>query len=144
MVLGFKEVVADGTPTLFYEKIMAGVFDLEFVKEAVKLHSIREGERWRAGMEIQMSFGVRTKKYRQFNKGIKELSVCVSTQRIVMDYLFQTDCLQIYIEGRKLPSKEAIKLIHNDGLTRDQFINWFFSQRTSFKGQIVHWTNLKY
>lgn len=144
MLLGFKKVFKDGTPTLFHEKIIAGVIELGFIKEPVKIHSIREGNRWKAGMSIQMAYGVRTKTYHQFNKNIDQLSVCISTQKIIMDYHFQNDCLQIYVDGRKLDSKVATKLIHNDGLTREQFIEWFFCDSTSFDGQIIHWTDCRY
>ena len=96
MLLGFKQYFTDGTPTRFVEKIIypvkaAIVLD---VPESytinnghwgmAKLHTIRQGNRWRADMPIQMAYGVRTKKYWQFNKGIQQLSTCISVQKIFM------------------------------------------------------------
>jgi hypothetical protein len=144
MVLSFKEKFDDGTPTLVFDKIIAGVVDVGFIKEDIKIHAIKEGQRWRAGLSIQMALGGKPKEYKHFNKDIKQLSVCVSVQSITMDYHHQIDCLQVYIDGRKLGSKETVKLIHNDGLTRDQFIKFIFFGRTSFTGQIIHWTDFKY
>src|SRR5436190_23967485 len=87
MILGYKRHFKDSTPTLFEEKIISG--SLEFVANYAvepKIHSMREGDRWHAGMSIQMAYGVRTKHYRQFNKGIASLSTCISTQEIFMTY----------------------------------------------------------
>ena len=46
MILGFKQLFEDKTPTYFKEKICAGE----------KIHSLREGHRWRQGMGIQMAY----------------------------------------------------------------------------------------
>ena len=154
MILGFKQHFPDKTPTYFVEKILQPVnvalvldvpkyypIDIEY-KLPTKLHSIRKGNRWRADMPIQMAYGVRTKKYWQFNKGIQQLSKCISVQRIFITYGNE---ITVSVDGKRLSLREVLKLIKNDGITEDQFINWFFQKGTvEFSGQIIHWTNLRY
>lgn len=140
MILGFKKQMPDGTETNFKEKIYAGVGLIQGYMP--KLHSIREGERWSEGDIIHMAYGVRTKHYEQFNKGISELSTCISVQEIFMTY---DGALEITIDDSYMYFLDVEKLIANDGLTRSSFINWFFpSKKDYFSGQIIHWTNLKY
>lgn len=121
-----------------------------------KLHSIREDpqDRWKPGMKIHHSFGVRTKSYRCF-----AINECISTQRIEIQYLewweFQGDYsylpesskfyLRVYIDDALLETKDFSKLIEltrNDGFDNvEDFFRWF---NKPFKGKIIHWTNLKY
>src|SRR5882672_516160 len=107
MILGFKLMFPWGEPTYFMEKIWASVgrrdlgmmnsksgktipylyYPSEGNPEGVKmwtpkLHTIRAGNRWKAGMNMQMAYGVRSKNYEQFNKGIEELRQVVSVQDI--------------------------------------------------------------
>ncbi len=145
MTLGFKTKFADGEPTLFEEKILAGVnrFVPNYALDP-KIHSLREdpNNRWKAGKNIQMATGVRTKNYRQFNKDIPELATCKSTQRIFMTYDW---CLEITVGGRELDTAEIAQLIKNDGVSYDQFINWFFPKDIDeWSGKIIHWTDFKY
>jgi hypothetical protein len=142
MILGFKQKFPDGTPTHFEEKIYAGVAPELYKDFEPKIHSMREGERWRAGMDIQMAYGVRTKQYRQFNKGVSKLEKCISTQHVFMTYDWQ---LEVSISGRELTPEEISVLIKNDGLTRQQFIDWFFpDNKDEWSGQIIHWTEFRY
>lgn len=124
-----------------------------------KLHSIREDlhDRWKPGMKIHHSFGVRTKSYRCF-----AINECISTQRIEIEYLkerliysfpmLKTDSpstgsqeikyFRVQIDGRYV-SYDTIKTISkNDGFDDlYHFLLWF---NKPFKGKIIHWTNLKY
>jgi len=134
MILGFKQQFPDGTPTDFERKIL----DFE------KIHSIRNGFRWRPGMSIQMAFGVRTKNYRQFNAGQFQPQKCLFVQKIYMEYEgFKWP--KMWIAGKQLSQKTVKQLIKNDGLTKKQFIDWFFPGTIAkFHGQIIHWTDFKY
>lgn len=144
MILGFKQLFEDRTPTFFEEKILSGVglMPLHELAGNMKIHSMREGCRWNSGMPIQMAYGVRTKHYRQFNKGIERLSTCISTQNVFMTL---GHVLEIVVDDRELMRSEVNMLILNDGLTYEEFIKWFFP-KTAFmwKGQIIHWTYFKY
>jgi hypothetical protein len=67
MVLGFKKEFPWGGPTYFKEKILIGAG--YGPPHPPKIHTIRAGDRWGAGMTIHMANGVRTKNYQQFNIG---------------------------------------------------------------------------
>ncbi len=136
MILGFKQKFPDGTATNFKEKIWQGE----------KIHSLRESDRFRAGMSIQMAYGVRTKHYQQFNKGIESLSKCISRQRIFITY--NGWALEATVGDNKyLAGYDMQQLIKNDGLTEMEFINWFFPDykvKDEWSGFIIHWTDFKY
>ena len=127
MMLGFKEKYTDRTPSNFKEKIMAGVPRLqsENIDFAPKIHSLREDrfDRWKAGNSIQMAYHVRSKQCHIFNADVPELATCKSTQKIFMTL---TWCLEISINGCELIPEQIEQLIKNDGLSRYQFIQWFF------------------
>lgn len=140
MILGFKQKFPDGSDTNFREKILASVAPSEFIP---KIHSIRAGRRWRPGMSIQMAYGVRTKHYQQFNAEHPELQVAKNVQRIFMS----SDgwIIECTVDNRYLMPAEIDTLIKYDGLTRRQFIDWFFPDGVNeFSGQIIHWTDFKY
>ncbi len=142
MVLGFKTEV-NGKPTYFPEKILSCV-GIVYINEYVpKKHTMRHGKRWRAGMKLHLSIGVRTKNYLQFNKNIKGLEVCKSVQDIKIDYSeTYLGEPKIYVDNRQLVHTEIVKLAINDGFeSLEDFLKWF---NTDFEGQIIHWTDLKY
>ena len=132
MILGFKQQFQDKTPTNFREKILSGE----------KIHSIRAGDRWRLGMSIQMAYGVRTINYDQFNAiGWPELERCKNVQRIQIAFMY--GFLEVRIDGENWDNVHFLMI--NDGLTRNQFIDWFFPKGVhEFSGQIIHWTDFKY
>lgn len=133
MILGFKQKFPNGESTMFKELILMGN----------KIHSIRSGNRWRAGMAIHMAYGVRTKNYEQFNKDIPPLQKCISVQDVHIR--FRNGFLSISVDGRELNPFYRQRVIRHDGLTRDEFINWFLPDiESSFTGQIIHWTHFKY
>lgn len=132
MILGFKLFFPDGEMTGFPGLILLGI----------KIHSLRKGNRWRAGMSIQMATGVRTKKYDQFNKNLQQLQTCKSVQDIA---IYHASRLIVTVDGRDLSNSEMKRLFKNDGLTREEFINWFVPKfGDQFHGQIIHWTDFKY
>lgn len=134
MILGFKTKFDDGTVTEFVEQIL----------NEQKLHSMIEGDRWREGMSIEMATGVRTKHYHQFNRYIPELQTCISTQKIEMEYNLATGKINMRVDGAKLTQNIINAVIKNDGLTKDRFVEWFFKNSNTWRGQIIHWTSLRY
>jgi len=136
MVLGFKQKFPWGEPTYFREKILAGVGYGPIVS-LPKIHTIRAGNRWRAGDKIHMAYGVRTKNYEQFNKGIPELAFVKSVQKIEM---WWDRSLYILIDGKYFEDMETLSI--NDGFNDVMdFQKWF---NKKFTGQIIHWTNFRY
>ena len=56
-----------------------------------------------------------------------------------------TDCLEITIGNKYLEPLQIYLLIKNDGLTREQFLAWFFPKKVDeWSGKIIHWTDFKY
>ena len=117
---------------------------VDAIKNGTKIHTIREDpkQRWKPGMAIQHWRGnprnVRQKPY-HFATG-----ECKSVQEIEFirpNYL----ALQIKVDGRELHYKEIENLAQNDGLTMEEFINWFDPlDQPPFKGRIIHFTDFKY
>jgi hypothetical protein len=140
MTLGFKKTFPWGEPTYFKEKILAGAGYGPIVSPP-KIHTIREGNRWGPGMIIHMAYGVRTKKYEQFNKGIEGLSVCKSVQSINISWK-SNPFIHVYVDGKELSPPIINLLWSNDGFdSYNQFHRWFSKD---FEGQIIHFTDFRY
>lgn len=139
MILSFKKTFPDKSPTGFVQKILSGQ----------KIHTMREGERWKAGYYIHMATGTRTKNYDQFNIERPDLQKCIATQKVVMVHKKNKTIgsLSVEIDGRFLSGKEVADLINNDGLTFGDFWQWFFPKGLKvekWQGQLIHWTHFKY
>lgn len=135
MVMGFKTKIGDYA-TNFPAKILDGS----------KIHSIREGHRWKPGMLIHPATGVRTKDYKQITAGPL---TCISTQDIEI-YIKQTIpgyfITSIRIDGVTINFRKTKLLSKNDGFEHHRlFASAFFHLHPSgLKGQIVHWTDYRY
>jgi hypothetical protein len=137
MVLGFKTIIKPtNTPTEFVEKTLNGR----------KKHTLRKGNRWKAGRSIQMATGVRTKNYKQFNADRPDLQKCISTQDIKLIINERLPDCKIIVDGKLLSYEEERKLAWNDGFNSVvDFWYWFLGLKQSeLPDQIVHWTDLKY
>lgn len=167
MVTSFKTKFEDGTPTFFIESIYKSVRDcglsdnIEIPEDMAhivslvtnqptlhkpKRHTIRKGNRFKEGDLIHMATGVRTKNYKCFL-----IIPVVSVQQIEIK-VTKSDVWKIHIDGADLFTyTRLVDLAHNDGLSIERFIEWFHKAgekdadgMSTFKGQIVHWTNLLY
>jgi len=135
-----------GTPTLFQESIKVALEpSLRSEGSMPKLHTIRRGHRWKAGDTIHFTADNRTPQACQF-----AVAPCTGTQEIVMDLGDQpTRQLQLLvsIDQRHTRSFDVERLARNDRLTLEQFTRWFtmdILQHGVFRGQIIHWTDLRY
>jgi hypothetical protein len=154
VILGFKTKFPWGEPTNFVGKILSCPHECSFLYELTpKRHTIRTGQRFRAGISIQMATGVRTKHYEQFNRNIKELETCISVQRF--DLTFRSpDVVALYIDGKLKYCKNRDHLFEcepgwmktfaiNDGFNdAEHFFRWFTTSVRN--GQVIHWTDHKY
>lgn len=167
MILGFK-TYWNGKPTHFPEKIMACTVPVYREGYRPKLHTIRAGERWKAGIEMHMATGVRTKNYKRFNAGAVGLRYCLGVQKIeiiraddlplkkvpedrINRYSLYVEKLQetfyvpfiVKVDGRMIHNIIVNDMAKNDGFeTFNEMIEWFNVE--SFTGQIIHWTTLRY
>jgi len=169
MILGFKQKFANGEPTNFREKILAGIGyipkDVEnmpkngqgilHLLEHPKIHTFRTDplNRWKPGMSIQMVY--RGPKYSildHFNKDIPELQKCMSVQKIKLWITgslgeFKEDgkreqIIQVHaiVDNKRLDQPELLVL--NDGFDSTyQFATWF---KQPWEGKIIHWTDYRY
>ena len=132
---------------------MVIAFNKQF-KDAIlsgeKKHTIREDKhnRWKPGMKMHMATGVRTKEYNQFFE-----AVCLSTQEIeirITRVSHGIDYLEVEVDGKTLKHIETWDLSLNDGLKNVMGFYEYFNNcckgeiARSFKGKIIHWTELKY
>lgn len=116
----------------------------QLILSGKKIHSLRKGQRWKAGMSIQMATGVRTKYYNQFNVDRPDLQKCISVQTIkLIRYDIINDC-KIIVDGRELTLVQTMQLAWNDGFKNLVHFWMYFDNPDEFPNQIVHWTDLKY
>jgi hypothetical protein len=117
MVLGFNEE--------FVPVIVAGT----------KIHTIRAGQRWRAGEVAQFCVHAGQPAQREFWKPKPILSI--------QDIELTTTGLRV--DGRLLSSPELLALAQADGFTSAaELLAFFAGQPLPFRGQLLHWTTLRY
>lgn len=110
--------------------------------DGTKIHSIRKGKRWKAGMRIQYYQDTRTKNMRKFMGD----GLCTSVQNITMTRLSPTH-LSVFIDDYLLGHEDIKTLARNDGFDNvEDFVLFFFPEGYygMFEGQIIHWTDFKY
>lgn len=128
-----------------------------------KIHTIRSGNRWKAGMKIHPVINNRTKDRFQFApvmecKSVQEIEI-IDANMLSMNHPdisyhsdvqvdFSGDVVSFFlrytvkIDGKVLNSEEVSKLAINDGFPNaDAFFFWFDKD---FKGQIISWVDFKY
>ncbi len=176
MNLAFSQQWPDGTPTYFIEKIWQGLeaaqlvpwnewhnylddYNAKFGREwdgtlvpmdfddfGPKLHTIRAGNRWKAGDKIHFIVNNRSKDRFQFAPVLEVKSV----QDIHMHFYDETSAT-IFVADKiaKRWEEQAI----NDGFESwEAFVKFFYHSTKIlpglmskiFIGQIIHWTDLKY
>jgi hypothetical protein len=169
MILPLMTNWPDGSKTYFIDKIWNSIYGLHIYEEEEfdyqynlylnaytdkfgkeweinqsqlnpKQHTIRLGYRWKVGDNIHMFIHSRSKKMFRFAPVIK----CISTQQIIIQKKSEDpELIDIRIDGRYIYFEERQKLSINDGFEHlNNFYHYF--NKPCFKGQIVHWTSLKY
>jgi hypothetical protein len=121
---------------LSYERIhggFPGIFKIGDVS-CMKKHSLRQGDKWKAGMKIHPVIHNRTALRFQFAPTV----LCPRVDDILIDQK-----KGIYINGKKycnwhIDSPKLKELAYNDGLSPVVFFNYF---NQPFDGQIIHWTD---
>jgi len=112
--------------------------------DGTKIHTIRAGERWRPGLDIQFYNDARTKSMKKFTDDKK----CIAVQKIILYRSENIPGFQwITIDGKELSPSMLYTLCKNDGFKYvNTFFEFFFDSReyTFFEGQLIHWTNYLY
>jgi hypothetical protein len=117
MILGFNED--------FVAAIVAGT----------KIHTIRAGQRWRAGEVAH--FCVRAGQPDQHEFWEPQLITAVQDIELTSNTLL--------VDGRSLPPTELLALAQADGFpTLEALFAFFTDKPLPFRGQLVHWTARRY
>ena len=136
MVLGFTKTALSKS-----RKIVKTGFELKILRGA-KIHTIREDpkNRWKEGRKIHFATGVRSLHYNWFKEG-----VCKSVQEVLIHADPKSASFgTIEVDGRLLDSSETEYFINNDGFENVEDFWWWFEPYGTFKGRVIHWTDLEY
>lgn len=144
-----------GDRTLFKEKIIHPYLPPEQKEKILhtypdlkpKIHTIREGFRWKPGNKIHMAYGTRSKNYDKFNEGIQQLETAIAVQSIVIYNTPQYRSIKIdrkeVWHSRDFDNPFLNQFAVNDGFPGTGYFFMYFNQHT-FAGQLIHWTDKKY
>jgi hypothetical protein len=131
--------------SLKHRKLFGDFWHNDFRRSPGKNHTIRAGHRWKAGMIIHPVIKNRTKNRFQFAPTMP----CKSVQKIEIEY--EEGSPNVYINNQLIywhtkrntfGELKMREIAINDGF--DSVEDFFAYFNTDFKGQIIHWTNLKY
>lgn len=139
-----KTAIHAGKPTHFKEKLLDGR----------KIHTCRgRYDGWAHNIdkvnELNYVMSVREWDGRPYGKGVKQKVIKeyrkAGYQRFTMKYDRDTDELKCVIDGKRFTDIAA--LARNDGMTLEEFKDWFFGQgmsRSVYSGIIIHFTDFRY
>ena len=152
-----------GEPTYFKEKLSNALYsrsntvsDLDgaIITER-KIHTIRGNyARWKHNIDKIAGGGfylsVRQWSARPYNSPQEEIfqlhSENMGCQRITMSYDPDTNEVKAVIDGKYMADSRALR--KNDGMTLDDFKEWFFgkepTEKKLFTGIIIHFTPYRY
>lgn len=117
MILGFDEA--------FAPLIVAGA----------KIHTIRAGQRWRAGEVAQFCVRAGQPDQREF----------WPPRPVQLVQTVQLTATELRVDGRLLPPAELRALAQADGFpTTEALFAYFLDKPLPFHGQLVHWTACRY
>lgn len=117
MILGFD--------TAFVPAIVAGI----------KVHTIRAGQRWRAGEVAQFCV----------HAGQPDQYEFWSPQPVRLVQTIELTATELRVDGRPLAPAELLTLAQADGFsTAEALLAYFANNPLPFRGQLVHWTACRY
>jgi hypothetical protein len=124
--------------TTFFQKLSEeDQSKIDLVKP--KYHTIRrdESDLWKKGMDIHPVISDNSLSPLQFAPTLK----CLDIQMISIDYTKES-VIVVTIDGKILSFDEVKTLAVNDGFDKiEDFYSYF---NDSFKGKLIHWTDLRY
>lgn len=130
-----------------YSSLISLKPSIAFLKriENPKLHTIRRGNRWKEGTPIHFKIWT-GKPYVDKTFNFAPVIPCKGVQEIEFKWRKTATgrCVNVFIDGKDVTTNIELidNLAVNDGFdNRKDFFEWF---KDDFKGQIIHWTNLKY
>lgn len=113
-------------------------FNEEFIPAVVagtKVHTIRAGQRWQAGMVAQFC-------------GRAQQPDCYEfwpARPVQLVQEIELTATGLRVDGRLLPPVQLLALAQADGFaTATELLAYFADKPLPFQGQLVHWTALRY
>ena len=117
MILGFDEA--------FAPLIVAGT----------KIHTIRAGQRWRAGEMAEFVVHAGQPGQREF----------WPPQPVRLVQVIELTASDLWVDDRPLAPAELLALAQADGFpTAEALLAYFADKPRPFRGQLVHWTGCRY
>lgn len=105
------------------------------IKAGTKVHTIREGRRWRAGEVAEFYARAQAPDRYEF----WEPRPVVAVQEV------ELTTAGLLVEGRLLSPAELLALARADGFaTAEELLAFFADKPRPLRGQLVHWTGLRY
>ena len=105
------------------------------IKAGTKVHTIREGQRWRAGDVAEFYARAQAPDRYEFWEP--------RPVQAVQDIELTTAGLRL--DGRLLAPAELLALAQADGFaTAEELLAFFADKPLPLRGQLVHWTSLRY
>jgi len=127
----------DAETAAFFEKLSEeDQTKIDLVKP--KLHTIRrdQSDLWKTGMDIEPVVSDNSPCPLQFAPTL----ICLAIQMISIEY--KEAEIAVTVDGKTLSTKEVETLAVNDGFDNLEDFYAYFDY--SFKGKLIHWTELKY
>lgn len=113
-------------------------FDESFIPAIVagnKVHTIRAGQRWQAGIIAQFCARAQQPDRYEFWAPLPI--------RLVQE--IELTATELRVDGRLLPPAELLALAQADGFaTAAELLAYFADKPLPFWGQLVHWTDCRY
>lgn len=140
-----------GEPTFFSQKVQAAKYPTVFPNEVPKLHTIRANcylwEKRIADVQVgKAEICLRQwtgKPYRSKTVVLMRLTADDGVGLQKLRFTVDTDCKRVaIIDGISLPSLRV--LADNDGLSLDDWNDWFRGYDCSKSMAIIHFTNFRY
>lgn len=134
-----------GEPTDFKKKL----------EEGKKIHTIRRNfDQWKFNAEKIASgkyyLSLRQwsgRPYRSPQEEIARIDTPIGVQKIEILYRYENDTIMAKIDGKYF-SPYCYDIANNDGLSTEEFKEWFFGKRRNrdmvFHGVIIHFTDFRY
>ena len=130
-----------GEPTLLDKNLTDGV----------KIHTVRGnagntwGKRCQDVMQGRKYLSVRQWTGRPYNSKQEEIARFdkIGLQKITMTYSSEDAVSRCWVDGHRVPVEMVAA---NDGLTTEDFVNWFFGRNPEniFEGVVIQFTDFRY
>jgi hypothetical protein len=148
-----------GHPTYFKHKILLpreSQHTIDSVKEfydwSPKIHTIRTNYAYwaRIAGEVNAGRGILSLRqwsgspYNRKHDGSKPVEFLQLTKMGIQEFKLTKELGMIHIDGRVMSIEDHGKIAMNDGLSQQEFYDWFKFGRKETEGCVIHFTDFRY